>query len=307
METLKFTNYQWLEGTSDKELLKKQAESKFWDKGKWENYILPHLPSDVSGMTYIDMGCNAGLFLQYAEKMGFERSIGADINPEVIEIGKEHRDKHGFKYELIAGKMQDVIDKVPVCDYMSFVNSHYYLLVQEWLDLVAVLRKKARYVIITGIKKKEYFCMASGRRPNIMSYFKDWELVKHIPQIEREGDPCPRSLETFCFKNPDMDRVDISTLLKGNHVQGRYYEELEMGISPLKTRYFKMLCKRKRSKPREDMISWMYKKVDMYNSVKENGYREPIIINGHNKILDGNHRKEILEYLGFKTAIIRKV
>ena len=51
----------------------------------------------------------------------------------------------------------------------------------------------------------------------------------------------------------------------------------------------------------------MNDKVAMYASVKENGIREPIMVNKNYKILDGNHRKEILEYLGHKTAIVRKI
>ncbi|NIU84755.1 MAG: ParB N-terminal domain-containing protein, partial [Candidatus Thorarchaeota archaeon] len=132
-------------------------------------------------------------------------------------------------------------------------------------------------------------------------------FVGHVPQLPREGDARPRSLASFCFKNPDLVRAPVETLLKGNHVQGRYYEEIENGIMPLSTRYFKVMSRRKRRHPYEGVVDWMYNKVDMYEDIKKNGITEPIIINKHNKILDGNHRKEILEYLGYKTVIARVV
>ena len=304
---MKFANYQYLEDGVKTNLSDKQVNSKFWGKGKWDNYVVPHFNGDVKGLTYVDMGTNAGLFLKYAEDMGFGRVVGVELNPEAVERGLGYQAKVGGKYSLRCGKMQDLIDAMPVADYMSFINSHYYLLVQEWLDLLDILLKKARYVIITAIRKKEYFCMASGYKRNIFRYFKNWELVSHVPQLPMEGDPCPRSLASYCFKNPCLERVEVSKLLRGNHVQGMYYSELDQGVHPLQTRYFKMFCKKHRRKPREDLEKWMYDKVRMYWDVKKFGVKEPIIVNKHYKILDGNHRKEILEYLGYKTTIVRKV
>ena len=203
--------------------------------------------------------------------------------------------------------MQDLICAMPVADYMSFINSHYYLLIHEWLDLLAILQKKARYCIVTAIKKKEYYCNASAYKRNLLRYFKNWELVSHVPQLSMEDDPCPRTLESFCFKNPCLERVEVNKLIKGNHVQGMYYSELEQGVHPLQTRFFKMFRKKHRRKPREDLEKWMYDKVKMYWDVKKFGIKEPIIVNKHYKILDGNHRKEILEYLGYETTIVRKI
>jgi SAM-dependent methyltransferase len=299
---MKFTNYQ-IDPTS-KEV---KADSKFWERGKWENYVVPHLPDDVSGMTYVDMGCNAGLFLQYAEEMGFERVVGVEINPEAIELGLVHRNNHSGNYKIIHGTMQEKINEIPVCDYISFINSHYYILIQDWMEMMAVLRKKARHVIITTVRRKEYYCMTSGYGRNVRRYFKDWEFKKHIPQLPREDDVRPRSLASYCFKNPDLARVPVEGLLKGNHVQGQYYKEIDNGVMPLSTRYFRIIRRSKRNLPYEDIVDCMYKKVAMYKDVKENGIKEPILVNKHYKILDGNHRKEILEYLGYKTTLVRKV
>ena len=149
--------------------------------------------------------------------------------------------------------------------------------------------------------------MASAWSRNIKRYFKDWKYLGNVPQLEREGDPRPRSLSSLCFENPDLKRLPVDSLHKGNHVQGRYYEELENGVMPLSTRYFSIMKRKKKKLPYEDIVDWMYKKVDTYYDIKKNGIKEPILINKHNKILDGNHRKEILEYLGYKTVLVREV
>ena len=121
---MKFTNYQYLEDGTKTSLTDKQVKSKFWGKGKWDNYVVPHFQGDVKGLTYVDMGTNAGLFLKFAEEAGFGRVVGVEINPEAVERGLAYQARVGGKYSLRCGKMQDLIDKMPVADYMTFINSH---------------------------------------------------------------------------------------------------------------------------------------------------------------------------------------
>ena len=64
---------------------KQEKGSKFWNKGKWDNFVLPFLPDDCGEMTLIDMGCNAGIFLKLAEDKGFKQVIGVDSNREAVK------------------------------------------------------------------------------------------------------------------------------------------------------------------------------------------------------------------------------
>ena len=57
-----FSNYQYIDGEMS-ERDKKEEGSKFWNKGKFDNFVKPFLPEDCKNMTFIDMGCNAGVFL----------------------------------------------------------------------------------------------------------------------------------------------------------------------------------------------------------------------------------------------------
>jgi len=304
---MRFTNYQNLGDGIKHKLADKQEGSVFWEKGKWDNYVLPLLPKNPKGLTYIDMGTNGGLFLHYAKDLGFKRAVGVDINPDVVERGVKYRDRVGGDWEIFAARMEEAIDNLPMCDYMTFINSHYYLLIKEWLELVDKLRRKTRYVIITTVNKYRWYCMASGRSRDVKKYFKDWEMAGYVPQLPVEGDSCPRSLSTINFMNKDLERVKIGDLKRGAHVKTDFHEEVDKGVDPFKTKYFRRLRANHKKSPIEELRLKMLGKVEMFNDVKKNGVKEPIIINKHNRILDGNHRARILDYLGYESAIVRRV
>ena len=304
---MKFTDYQDTGDGIKSPLTDLQKYSKFWDRGKWDHYIAPHITGNVKGMTYIDMGCNAGLFLKYAQDLGFSRIIGIDINPDVVKRGIVYREKVGGKWDIRVGKMEEVLKDLPVADYMSFVNSHYYLLIKDWLDMLDILHKKTRYCILTATRKKKYFCLASSRERNMIQFFKSWELVSHIPQLPREDDPCPRSLSTFCFQSPSLERMPLNKLTRGHHMEGDFYTELEKGIHPLETSFYKSLRQRSRRATDEQLQQWMLDKVATYEDIKKNGIKEPIIVNKDNSVLDGNYRLKMLEFWGDETTIIRRV
>ncbi len=304
---MRFTDYQDVGDGMKNHLTDKQKGSVFWEKGKWDNYIIPHFPKSVKGLTYVDMGCSSGLFLKYAEDMGFERVAGVDINPEAVERGIKYKERVGGKYRILTGKMEEEIDNLPACDYMSFVNTHYYLLVHDWLELVDKLQMKAKYVVITSVRKGSWYCMASGRGWDIDSYFRNWQAESRIPQLSIEGDPCPRTLTTICFRNPQMRRVELSRLKKGAHVKIDFPVELDKGKDPLRTKYFRRLKITHRKSPRKDLEKRMYDKVAMFEDIKKYGAKKPLIVSKDMRILDGNHRAKILEHLGYKTVLVRVV
>ena len=72
----------------------KRADSKFWNEGKLDTFIAPLLPEERN--TFIEIGCNAGLFLNKAREAGFERVIGIECNKQIFqqaEIYREHIDR----------------------------------------------------------------------------------------------------------------------------------------------------------------------------------------------------------------------
>ena len=305
-----FPTYQYLEGEPMSERDKLELNSKFWNKGKWDNFVAPFIKpqDDPRELSLVDMGCNSGLFLKLAQEAGFGQIIGVDSDVPAVERGIRWRDATGGNYKFVNKKMEDVIDDLPVVDYTVFANAHYYITINDWLDYLDKLQYKTRYIIIvTAEKRHGNRCWAQADIPSIRRYFKTWEEVGFIDVIPDDGEPGYRKLWSLCFKSPFIERVDNSTLDRGNHVQDGFYKELDEGKKYQDTRYYHIIEKYRRGKwSPERLARWFEDRVKLYNDVKENGLKKPILIDGKGLVLDGNHRDSMLESLGYKTVLVRK-
>lgn len=314
MENMKkFSNYQYVEGEMN-ERDKQEVGSKFWNKGKWDNFVLPFLPDDCNGMSLIDMGCNAGIFLKLAEDKGFSHVIGVDADRTANKKAVSYRKNNGGKYTLIHKDMRGIIDNLPLVDYTIFANAHYYFLVHEWLEYLDKLISKSRYCIIVTAQKRENLSRASASTEDIKKYFKQWEQIGEVPELPLDDDPFPRKQWSFCFKSPILERVPVDSLDNGNNQQRDFWEELDKGIDPLKTNYYKRLKdyrKRKGSYQKvwtdEKLTKYMYGKLELYENIKKCGLKKAVLVNSNNRVVDGNHRHQIMKHMGYKTIIIRRV
>jgi len=303
-----FSVYQHLPGQPMTSRDIKEAKSKFWGRGKWDNFILPLLPEDCSDMTLIDMGSNAGLFLGYAKEKGFSKVIGIESDKKAVEKGLEHHD-----YDLRHEYVEEA--ELPLADYILFVNVHYYINIGDFIPLLDRLRNRTRYCLVVSGNKRTYPHIASSRANDLRKYFKDWNEVKGVDRIDGTGDPSPRKLWTLAFQSPTLKRVSMDKLDCGNHVQEGFYEAIDKGIDYRNTRYFKIIKPYRLKKNRRSLSVWteeqlhefFEKKIYIYKSVKNDGLEEPIIINSAGKILDGNHRFMMLKHLGHKTILVREV
>lgn len=300
----------------------KEAHSKFWGIGKWNNFVLPFLPKNPEpDSILIDIGCNAGLFLKLAEDIGFD-AIGVDSSKEAIERGLKWRDKNGGKYKILDYDLNNCIETLPVADYMVFANSHYYLTVNDWLNFVDIMQTKTRYVIIVTDEKHHLNrCWASADVEDIRSVFKNWDEVGHIGVLSQD-DPSPRKLQSLCFKSRFVEKVSMSDLDASNHVQDAFWQDIDNGKSYQETRYYRILVKYRKNWEAGRLDKWMQDRIDNYKSIKENGLQTPLIVERektprHNKegvelnpafrILDGNHRFSGLLNLGYKNVFVRKI
>ncbi|KKR28421.1 MAG: hypothetical protein UT61_C0050G0005 [Candidatus Woesebacteria bacterium GW2011_GWA1_39_8] len=302
-----FREYQYLDGEPMSERDKKETRSKFWNKGKWNNFVAPFLPKDCGEMTLIEMGCNAGLFLKLAEEKGFGQVVGVDADEEAIRRGLAWRDKNGNKYQIIHSHMEKCIDSLPLADYTVLVNSHYYFLINDWLDYMDKLQSKTVFcIIVTAEKRYRRICCASADFTDIRSYFKNWDEVGFIDELPLEGDPSPRRLWGLCFKSRTLERVPIESLIYKNHEQDKFYEELDRGIGYKNTHYYKFLKDYRKWWSEDRLNKWMLEKIAAYENVKKNRLTKPIIINSDKIILDGNHKYAMMKHLGFKSILVRK-
>lgn len=305
-----FSTYQYLEGEPMTERDKKEIGSKFWNEGKWENFIVPLLSDNCEEMTLIDVGCNAGLFLKLAEEKGFKKVIGIDSNEKAVKKGLDYRDRNGYSYDIFNIKMEEYLDKVPVADYTILVNSHYYFPISDWFDYLDKLKAKTRFCLIVTTEQKERTHLASADPKEIRNYFRDWEELKGVDCVLPDNDPSPRKLQTLLFKSPILERVSLDTLYNRNKLDN-FYQEILQGIDPFNTTYYKVVRKLRINKQKrwnEKMVKdFISGKIKLFEEIKEFGMKKPLIVNHKNKVVDGSHRSAILDFLGEKTAIIRKI
>ncbi len=286
---------------------KREVGSKFWNEGKWANFVLPFLPENCSDLTLIDMGCNSGLFLKLAEDKGFGRVVGVDSNEEAVRRGLEWRDKSGSKYKILNLPMEKCIDELPISDYTIFANTHYYYTINDWLDHLDKLQYKTRYcIIVTAEKRHLNRCWASADITDVRRFFKTWDETGFIDELPTTGDPMPRRLWGLCFRSPFIEKVPVESLDCGNHVQDGFYAELESGTDYHRTRYYRILKHYRKAWGVEKLDRWMEERIAVYRNLKENGLKRPVYVDSNNLILDGNHRYSMMKSLGYKEVFIRR-
>lgn len=302
-----FETYQQLEGEIMTDRDQKQIGSKFWNKGKWDNFVVPHLPEDCSDLSFVDMGCNAGLFLKFAQEKGFKDIIGIDSNEEAVMRGTSWAHRNGGKYKIIHSHMEKAAGKLPIVDYTLFSNAHYYFTINDWVDYVDKLKLKTKYVIIvTAEKKRINRCWASADVQKIRNYFRDWKEVSFVDELSLEGDPDPRRLWSLCFENPLLEKVTIESLDSSNHVQDQFYGEIDKGKDFRATRYYRIMKKYREKWGIEKINRWFEERLKVYESLKKNGQMLPILVDDGILILDGNHRYSMMKNLGYKNVFIRR-
>jgi hypothetical protein len=304
-----FPTYQRIPDTPMTERDKKQVGSKFWNEGKWENFVLPHLPESGDGLTLVDMGCNSGLFLKLAEDMGF-RAIGVDSDAKAVLRGSEWKDKIGGRFELIEEKMENCLERLPIADYTTFVNSHYYWTINDWIEYVDKLALKTRYVIIVTAEKNHVNrCWASADVPSIRNYFKNWKEVSFVNELPLEGDPDPRRLWSLCFESPLLEKVEMKTIDSSNHVQDSFWGEIEDGKHYTETKYYRILKKYRAKWGQERLHSWLEERIKVYEDLKKHGQKVAILVDSfqRDRLLDGNNRYSMKMHLKDKHIYARFV
>jgi len=286
-----------------------EINSQFWNEGKWNNFVNPFLPDNADGLTLVDMGCNAGLHVKMAEDHGFSQVIGVDSDQEAIVKGNKYRDQIGGKYELRLQRMEDSIDQLPVADYTTFINAHYYFNVADWLDYLDRLRfKTINCIVVTAAKNPVYDHVSSGVE-EIRDYFQDWKeygFVKMGP--EHSNETHAREMTSLIFKSK-LERVAIDKLDNGNNQQRGFLRQLDGGVPYGKTDYYRRFWSYREHKwTPEKMNKFMKERVSLYQDVKEHGLLKPIVVKKSNlRVVDGNHRADIARHLGIKSIIVRWV
>ena len=248
----------------------RRKDSKFYNEGKWDNFIAPLLPEDCSEMTFVEMGCNAGMFLRLAKERGFNRVVGIEKD-EVAHIASR-KYLRGLKCELINERLTENFDYdlIPSADVILLSNFHYWVFFPAFLQFVNMIRRKTRYVIIVSAKSRYKRHYPDSDITNIRKYFRLWEEVKHISPISTATDPRPREMFSSLFQS-ELIRMPIGDI------------EEKMGRAG--TAHYKGIMR----------------------EIARHGYyypnKNPVQVRETGRIVDGSHRLATLRREGFKTAI----
>jgi SAM-dependent methyltransferase len=295
--------------------------SKFCNEGKWDNFIAPLLPEDCSEMTFVEIGCNAGLFLRMATEWGFQRVVGVEADKNAYQMGIKYRDSLGLNYRIHHAEVGEQFDftLLPAADVVLMANVHYYMHIRQLVYVLDHLLHKARRCVIVSIQKPRGL-LWKGRRDlaAVRGYFADWQEIGSVPTISPDGDPHPRSMYSIAFASK-IERVDIA----GIRARQEYHPAdakaskdfinkcLHRIFDVRSTRYYhrelRTDLRRSPHPGQPDAFERVQDKKDLIRDIRDNGIKNPILIDSDGKLLDGVHRLLTMEVMGYKTILARRV
>ena len=288
--------------------------SRFCNEGKWENFINPLLPNDCRDQVFVEMGCNAGLFLKMAKEKGFRNVVGVEQSTRTYRSARKYRDSLGLDYEILnrmVGEHFDY-DEIPVADVTLMANFHYYLPINDFYLFLEKLRFKTCYCLVVSADIKEKHWRARPRMADLKHYFSGWEEVGSVYPISIEKDSFPRKMWSVLFKSPSLQRRKISELHWKKPSLGKV--DLVKRIAsnePLgdikKLRYYEEANNFMGRKGESRVIAYVKERIENLRSVKENGMKTPIFARSDGKVADGRHRILLLKELGYSSIITAKI
>jgi tRNA (mo5U34)-methyltransferase len=95
---------------------------------KWEQ-LAPHLPEDMSGLSVLDIGCNAGFYALRLAGRG-ARVLGVDVDEHYLRQARWARDRFGFGEDQIALRQMQVYELAQLeetFDVVLFMGVLYHL------------------------------------------------------------------------------------------------------------------------------------------------------------------------------------
>jgi hypothetical protein len=305
---------------------KNRRDSNFFNEGKWQNFIEPLLPTDrLEDRTFVEIGCNAGIYLRMAKEYGFRNVWGVEKDIDTVVAAQQYREFLGMDYHLLH---RDVglsfsWNELPVADVVLLANVHYYIHMSDFMPFIDRMRFKTIYCIVVSrqMRDKKHGYPMPEIEP-IRAMFKDWELERILTTSSNmlDGDPHPRRMHSLLFKS-DLRRQPISdyTTRTQKYIKQQEYIDMVNAGQPLTfegTENWRYWKKRKQedkspnSKYRwtdEQIKQHLKRRYDLVKSLMERGMREPTLAFPDRANIDGGNRAQILKLLGYGSLIVRLV
>jgi hypothetical protein len=302
-----------------------RKHSKFWNKGKWESFVKPLLPRERQ--VFIELGCNAGLFLKMASDAGFERVIGVEASDRVMRQAEVYRESIGGKWKLVQERIGGGFDpySLPIADVVLMSNFHYYIGISDFDRLVNDLRNRTLYCIVVSARVRRAGGKAFFDISSVRGYFRDWVEVGLVEEVDMMDDPAPRR---------GMYGITFKGRLQSQEVGGfyrRWRRECEAAekfryhaLPPALVEFFELVLlgeefnyeetllyqywrKREPNRSREWIQAKLDQKKTLAESVRDDGMMEPLYFDHRNNLIDGLHRQCIAKVLGYEHIVARRM
>jgi hypothetical protein len=301
----------------------KRSQSKFWNEGKWENFIRPLLPKQRQ--TFLELGCNAGLFLKLAEDVGFKRVIGVEARSQIMDQARCFKEQNGYSYRLLHQRIGGNFDltALPLSDVVLISNMHYYLPVSVFSQLVDDLKNRSLYCIVVSAKARRRSGNAFPGMYSVRGYFRDWQEIEVIENLDATDDPTPRREMFALLFRGNLEAWSVDSLIRHWHAATLnapmyrrralptalvdFFDKVLNGteFNLEETSLFDYWMQR-RPAPRWVMKHLKYKK-QLAEDIQANGMNTPIFYDRNRKLLDGIHRLVIAKTLGYEHVLVRRL
>lgn len=311
----------------------KRKQSKFWNEGKWHNFIEPLLPKDCTNKTFVEIGSSAGLFLKMAEDKGFGHVVGVEADKDRYKEAEIYKNSNGGKYTIIHEQVDEKFNfnTLPIANVVLIANTHYYFSIINFSKLVDALRTRCAYCIIVSAKVRIATERVRYDLPSVRRYFGDWKEIKTIEGIDTANDPSPRegmygvlfkgALEEYdteelysqWVKTNNHDEEDHRSLLADTlpDFYKRVLEEDEYDF--VGKAYYNYWKTRRPDYDEATIVKRIRQKAKLAKHVQEHGMFNPIYTSDDNwryrggRMIDGQHRLVIAYQLGYKTVLVRRL
>lgn len=262
---------------------------------RWAQLIEPLVPTDGKDRLFLDLGCNAGFYMQKAQKLGY-RAVGVEKNPGFIAQAPAD-------LEIVR---EDVTTYQPPASYLTLLACvHYH---QEPAQVEAILHQlfySTANLLVMGRHKGKV--TSRPDRKHLMRLLKGWDW-----EMARETD----KFYTVRVKNRmvaefNVEELYASTVEHTKKVGGHtdFFEPFAEFVHRVargdkqeyeKTQFWAYLRKRG-LRYRHGLCFW-------YQHLIEQAMKKGIdsmLINKGPVVIDGHHRLVIARELGIKRLISR--
>jgi len=264
---------------------------------RWQNLVGPLVEKDGTDRMLLDLGCNAGWYMQKAQKLGY-RTLG-------VEYDKEYIDQAPAGLEITQADINYIR---PHCAYLTLLLCvHYHQSREQAEALFHNLTYSTAYLLVMGRTNVDGRTRISSRKEHLMPMVGAWDVA---------GERKKRQFYTVLLKNRRYQELDVEGLFQRTRdftltVKGfddfvpafqdfvrRTLADFEWDASDSQ---FMDYLKRRRF-PHKLGRCWLYKK--MIKELQEHGPHTALKVKG-DRIEDGYHRLVVLRELGVKRVVCR--